>query len=812
MKISVILACLMLCAGSSSGRVLLKVEGNGGGKNLLQPSAWKPGDRGFQPDSSVTRSGKTSIRLENASPQDMSQAVQQVFLNQKTPQTIRATAWSKAEGIGLAARGDYALYLDIQYADGSWVWAQVSDFDYGTHDWQAGEVLFTPEKPIKMVSVNLLLRRCVGKAWFDDCRLAEITASEGRALFDNVIVRKLSDPHKTDGNPGGFYVRDVAANSDFVGSDDCISLGLKLDARFTAHKDYIRADCELADLTGKDRAVTVGFAIPMQAKGLRWWHSIRSSEEICAEGAYADSVPIEAGLGSMSKYPFSCLSNDKESVNLAIPMNEPCVYRIGYNGGLGWHYIAFDLGLCPEAPRAKFSFIIYKSDPGMRAAADKYYRIFPEYFTKRVTREGNWMAFTKVSSVKGWEDFGFAFHEGDNDIDWDAAHDVSSFRYTEPMSYWMSMTKDAPRTPEKALEIIEADLHQDKDINKAKWASAAETSLALDESGRPRVTFVKAPWCDGACFILNPCPRLPFSWDLPATKSNISWSAGIAARLYGNPSKPQLAGEYLDSVEMASEYVNTRRDHFKYAIRPLTFCRRTKRPAILQILSTYEFASYVAQDIHRRGKLMMANMVPTRYGFMAHLFDILGTETNWFWDGKYNPQPDEAMDLRRTLCYQKPFCYLMDTDFFKFDHAMVEKYFQRCLFWGMFPSFFSPNGSSGCYFETPGLYDRDRDLFKKYLPLIKMIAAAGWQPLTMAQSSNPDVEIERFGPGKDGSLYFTVRNKDSSKAVLTLDPKLGKPISAVKLPADQSLEVTSAGIEVSLDPGEVAVVEVRRKS
>jgi len=793
----------MLCAACSSGRVLLKVEGEGGGKNLLEPSAWKPGDLGFQTDTSVSHSGTGSIRLENSSPQDMSQAFQQVTLNQKVPRTIRATALSKAEDVGPAARGNYALYLDIQYTDGSWVWGQIADFASGTHDWQEGEVLFAPEKPIKVVSVNLLLRRCAGKAWFDDCRLEEITASDGRALFDNVVVRKLSDPQKLDGHPGGFYVRDVAANSDFLGSDECSSLGLKLDAKFTTNKDYVRADCEVTDLTGKDRAVTVSFVIPMPAEGLRWWHSIRSSERVAAEGAYTDSVPIEAGLGSMSKYPFSCLSSAKESVCLGIPMSEPCVYRIGCNGALGWYYIAFDLGLCPEVPCAKFSFIIYKTDPGMRAAADKYYRIFPEYFTKRAEREGNWMAFTKVSSVKGWEDFGFAFHEGDNDVAWDAEHGICAFRYTEPMSYWMSMTKDVQRTPEKALEMIDADSRQDKDIGKRNWALATKSSLEEDDSGRQRILFFDAPWCDGALFLLNPNPRIPGT-----TKASISWSKEIADRLYGDPSKPQLAGEYLDSVEMASGYVNTRRDQLKYAIRPLTFCRRTKAPAALQILSTYEFARFMEEDVHRRGKLLMANGVPDHYGFMAHLFDVLGIETNWLADGKYNPMPDEGMDFRRTLCRQKPYCFLMNTDYEKFDHSMVEKYFQRCLFWGVFPGFFSANAATNCYFDNPALYDRDRDLFKKYLPLIQKIARAGWEPLTMARCSGAD--IERFGPGKDGTLYFTIRGK-GSKAVLTLDPKLGKPVSAVKLPADQPLAIKSTGIEVPLDEGEEAVVEIRRK-
>lgn len=857
MRTLALVACLVLLVACANAGVLLHVQGAESFPNLLTDpgfeqgiAGWRTLSKEFQADGETRHSGKTSIRCENIAADVDSGAFQRITLDQKSPNAIRATAWSKAEGTGSASRGDYSIYLDIQYADGSWVWGQLFNFETGTHDWQQGEVLFHPEKPIKTVNVYFLFRKCIGRVWFDDCVLEEISPSNGQALFDNVMVHKvgvsqakpISKAQTSDGltldlfadglpssskSAGGFFVRDVAAGSDFVGLDNAgvrtvgglalngQALGLKLSAQIASHKEYIRFDCEALDTSGHDRAVTIGFAMPMPEGIWKWWHSIRSSEAVSPGMSYCDGVPIEAGaVGQISKYPFACMSNGKESLNLAIPMDEPCVYRIGYNGALRWYTISFDLGFCPEqgVTKQKFSFIIYKSGDGMRAAVDKYYRIFPEYFTKRVEREGNWMAFTKVSGVRDWEDFGFAYHEGDNDVEWDAANGIYSFRYTEPMSHWMAMDKALPRTNVQAFKILDADLRQTNDTAKRFRASATRLCLTEDESGKPRVFFFDTPWCDGAMFVLNCCPNIPPTPDLPMSKANLSWSRGLAEKLYGDKTKPQLAGEYLDSVEMASEYVNTRREHFRYAARPLSFTTRTKRPCILQILSTYEFASWMAEDIHRRGKLMMANAVPSRHGFMAHLFDVLGTETNWLADGKYNPQPDDIMDMRRTLCSQKPFCFLMNTDYEKFDHALVEKYFQRCMFWGMFPSFFSQNASTNCYFDNPKLYDRDRDLFKKYMPVIRQIASAGWQPITMAKASSAAVDVERFGPAKDGSLYFAVRANDKLEGheSLRLDPKLGRVKSAMKLPAGQKLVITASGsIEVTLEPGEVAVVKMR---
>ena len=70
---------------------------------------------------------------------------------------------------------------------------------------------------------------------------------------------------------------------------------------------------------------------------------------------------------------------------------------------------------------------------------------------------------------------------------------------------------------------------------------------------------------------------------------------------------------------------------------------------------------------------------------------------------------------------------------------------KRCLAYGMFPGFFSHNASEGHYFTRPELYDRDRPLFKQYVPLCKRVAEAGWEPITRARSDDEHVYVERFG-------------------------------------------------------------------
>ena len=91
---------------------------------------------------------------------------------------------------------------------------------------------------------------------------------------------------------------------------------------------------------------------------------------------------------------------------------------------------------------------------------------------------------------------------------------------------------------------------------------------------------------------------------------------------------------------------------------------------------------------------------------------------------------DADLLYRRALCKGKPYCFLMNSRFEEFSHELVEKYMKRALAYGMFPGFFSHNASEGHYFTRPELYDRDRPLFTKYVPLCRKVAEAGWEPMT----------------------------------------------------------------------------------
>ena len=138
----------------------------------------------------------------------------------------------------------------------------------------------------------------------------------------------------------------------------------------------------------------------------------------------------------------------------------------------------------------------------------------------------------------------------------------------------------------------------------------------------------------------------------------------------------------------------------------------------------------------------------------------------------------------------------------------MERYFQRSLFYGMWPGMFSHNAADNPYWGNPKWYDRDRPLFKRYLPLIKPVAEAGWQPITMAACDNPRIWVERFGPAPEGPVYFTLFNDSSQRQPGRFQLQPGARFAGRELVGGTALAETEV-LPVTLEPQSVQVLELR---
>lgn len=128
------------------------------------------GSHGYTMDATQKHSGSRCIKVVNPDAGEAGTA-QTVELNQDKPTPIVASGWSKAENASGTPDGNYAVYLDLLYADGTPLHGQIAPFSIGTHDWEFKSVTVRPEKPIKSLTFNVLFRYKSGTVWFDDMSL-----------------------------------------------------------------------------------------------------------------------------------------------------------------------------------------------------------------------------------------------------------------------------------------------------------------------------------------------------------------------------------------------------------------------------------------------------------------------------------------------------------------------------------------------------------------------------------------------------------------------------------------------------------------
>ena len=846
----------------------------GGGVPLLQNGGfeiaaakglehWFAWQQGFRVAPGEGRNHSQAVVCERREGEGEFGVSQTIALNRTNIAPLIIRGWSRAENVTGSPDNGYSLYLDIIYADDTSLWGQTVSFDCGTHDWEERRLVLLPDKPIKTLTLHCLFRGHTGKVWFDDVSLAEVPTPTDAFIFqgaparlsaeatrqptaprrtyatrdglklavrDNTITSlQIGDTELAAATPSGFLARDFAANSDVFDFSNavCAELNLRINSRIEARSDHLSISGTVTDLTGKDRAITLLFALPVDATGWQWGDDMRTSRRISGNTEFADLVNVGCGAnGKMSRYPLAAIWNQSVGLALALDMTQPAQYRLVYHPVTRQFFLAYDLALVKDTARfpsrAEFRLVCFRFDPhwGFRAALQKFYDIFPQQFVKRVWREGVWMPFTDIAKVPGFADFGFAFQEGAPNVAFDDQHDIASFVYVEPMSYWIALPSEVPRTYAAAMQVLTNDLGGARSAEQQAMAAATFNSGIHTSDGKFSLYLVKAPWCDGGVFTLNPDPDLPVTDTLKFTKASVM-HRDIAAAFQRNApahtNQPHagLDGVYLDSLEMSATQLNYRREHFRTAAVPLVFDREA-RPAQLMIFNTWEFARDIAAQMHRDGKLMFANAVLWNYAFPAPLLDVLGTEVNWLPRGEYLPDSDAVMNFRRALCFQKPYCLLMNTDYEKFTSERVERYFQRCLFYGVWPGFFDQDAAAKdpYWASTKRWYDRDRALFKKYIPLFQRITAAGWHPITLATCDNAQLWLERYGTFGQGAGYLTVFNNTAQpqEGVIVLSDA-NKTVSAKRsvkeLLSDTPLEQQGSGWKVRLEPESVAVLELQ---
>ena len=738
---------ILVCALVSSGAELFSPAKNEkGAVRRLEPSSARAYGIGYtlSPD-------KNEILVDStANPGANAGASWAVRYGQKKacPLLVKMEAFPELTDDG----GDFQIYVDVTYDDDTCLWGQTSKFDrLISIGWHERSVLIQPSKPIKLIVVYSMLRKTASRVRFRNVSVQELSGDSKR-IFDSVHV----EPRGVLSSPA-FLVRDVAAGSGFEEIKG-IAKDLELSYSQTERDGATFFDVRLSKKKTGDRAATLVYALPLPQGEIVWHAHPRKSLVLDSTGSEQRStISSPCGAGGLSHWPIGAVTVGGRGIALGLDTSAPAYFRTAVNPALRILYIAFDIGLAEESPSAHFRFCSFPFDgaEGFRGAFESYMALFPDAFKVRQRKHGLWMAFNKISTVQGWEDFGFAIKEDINETAWDDAHGMTTFAYTEPGTWWMRISaKDGQSKPSMEECIAEV-------VSRARKGDPAAlawwTSVCRNERGKPVGILLDTPWCNGMVWSMNSAPGI--RGDITDFSRKVG-EARFATRYNAADVSPKgVDGEYVDSADL---YVTTALDfdraHFGAMKTPLCFSRDTCSPGVFKGMISYEYVRNLAERLHPQGRLVMGNSTPIRWCWLAPYLDVMGYEINWNKKGGWQPSTDEAMLFHRALCGGKPFCFLMNTDLSTMSREKMEKYMMRAVAYGLFPSVFSKTTSGYHYFATPKLYNRDRELFKKYVPICRSLSEAGWEPVNrLLATDNPDVFLEQFGKA-GGKCYVTVFN------------------------------------------------------
>lgn len=160
--------------------------------------------------------------------------------------------------------------------------------------------------------------------------------------------------------------------------------------------------------------------------------------------------------------PLRTLANEQDQMCLAIPADNPCLYRFRDLPAEKAVELRLPLGFTRDArpelrKRAPFSLLLLGTEPRwhFRSALAQYYRLFPRQFDRRESRDGGWFFANEVKNIPNPQHF--AFFEGLGDPQ--ECHDkgLGMYPYSETSSETIHLLGPGlPKDYAEAIQQLEA--------------------------------------------------------------------------------------------------------------------------------------------------------------------------------------------------------------------------------------------------------------------------------------------------------------------------------------------------------------------
>lgn len=512
-----------------------------------------------------------------------------------------------------------------------------------------------------------------------------------------------------------------------------------------------------------------GFATSQQFRLEYWdgerWQRIKA--EVSAEAPRLGDGEKAAFTTAVAEtftehYPFACVTSESgdSGVALALPPDSPCVFRLEYDQEAQALQLALKFGLSrrPRKPelrsQAPFSFVLYRVDGrwGCRDAAQRYYQLRPAFFKRVAKLDGLWML-GAPTGIPNPHHYAYREH-GEKEADLDDIYGLYTCPYVlVGQREFITETTDG----EQAVAELRALDPSLRSFYGPGLKEVIENCSLRTREGKHIIWFRRRGGSiDGpavATFPMNPDPSLFEGTEYRTAGRETLGRVADILRQY-----PNVDGIYVDSLASWGGYQNARREHFAFADLPLTH-DKTGQVIIDNALAHLEFLEALRDLMPSRDTVIFGNGIRKGRAWAGFRCDVLGVEAN-----RSVHRDAQHYAYFRTVAYHKPFLLLYYHDYPKMDlpAEAVSEYVQSAIAFGIAPE------------TRPFGKERQRDLglYETFIPILRYLGQAGWEPVTHATVDDPAVWLERFGEGGENGAFFTVYNPAAVPKLVTVTADL----------------------------------------
>lgn len=625
----------------------------------------------------------------------------------------------------------------------------------GSYDWKEQVIAFPAVENAAQFVLMLHHPRGSGQFW-----ISEITLQEVQPQPAVPVTGQWDD----------------AAEPRFTGTIPGTPISLEARARPTHHGLTIQSSLTAPSswLRGHPSALILSFRLPLAATGWRWGDDLRRERPVEPGRSYSSYQLIgRRQLREVSAFPLAAVAGPEHGLALMVPLRPTLLTRLRYDAD-GYLCAELDLGMADRGKgpleEVAFSLDIARFPPrwGWRAALACYYARYPELFASAAKEGGWWIG--PSEQVKDLQDFGLQYAEAhfaqpaatkaNNQMG------VYTCSYSEPWMWRITVSEERDPALAKPLSFYLPGIERDANLPESAmdghdyWTAPRRDSVRaflnsaiFGPDGKYQENAVRT--YAGTFLEMNTCC-------LPGIRST-RWgdlNRGLLSYRYETledakrcaAGGAKLDGVYFDSVgdwsDISAEDYRT--EHFAFASYPLTFSYATGAPIISGLAAMGEYMEFIRE----KNYITMANSDRGYAAFAAPYLDMIGAGEN-FGD---EVASDEALSHLRAVAFRKSVSF-GNSGMLEASAAEAEARFRLLLFYHIYP---------GIFCSDPASLERVRPLYQRYVPLMRAMGRAGWEPLTWAAANDPALWVERYGPGPDGIAYLAVRNPTAADRTATV--------------------------------------------